>query len=369
MQDARHAGTTPTSPPTWRRAGRPWCARWSCSAARWREAGTWSQTGLARCYAALGPGPRGRRHRRRTSTAPCSTAWHEQPAPSRASCRSPAAPATDDRRGAAAPGARGRAATADARAPEALVLRFVADLTEVQVADVLDVPVGTGRPGPRRSDASTLPRCAGDSEVRATRRRTSRTSHRRAIAVAPAPRAVVVGPRSPPASLVAGRRGPGAPTAAGRRSTAAGRAGAPSSHRVAQPGRGGLVRRRTAAPRRTSTVRAAAAHATWSRLGAGVGVRRRRRRAVVYVGRRRRAHRARAQGPVGRRSSASDERGWVAWVDPAGDNPELVVYDVAQATIVGERIAGADRRTGPVAIDQDQRSTSCADGRTRSGSR
>ena len=26
-------GTTPTSLPTWRRAGRPWCARWCCSAA------------------------------------------------------------------------------------------------------------------------------------------------------------------------------------------------------------------------------------------------------------------------------------------------------------------------------------------------
>ena len=34
--------------------------------------------------------------------------------------------------------------------------------------------------------------------------------------------------------------------------------------------------------------------------------------------------------------AASDPLGWVAWVDPAGANPRLLVYDVGQADIIGE---------------------------------
>ena len=57
--------------------------------------------------------------------------------------------------------------------------------------------------------------------------------------------------------------------------------------------------------------------------------------------------------------AASDPLGWVAWVDPAGANPRLLVYDVGQADIIGE-LDLPDSRSGPqeepdtrpVAIDQ-----------------
>ena len=59
------------------------------------------------------------------------------------------------------------------------------------------------------------------------------------------------------------------------------------------------------------------------------------------------------------RFAASDQLGWVAWVDPAGANPRLLVYDVGQAAIIGELDLPASRSgpqeepdTHPVAIDQ-----------------
>ncbi|GAB3260834.1 hypothetical protein [Nocardioides dilutus] len=57
--------------------------------------------------------------------------------------------------------------------------------------------------------------------------------------------------------------------------------------------------------------------------------------------------------------AASDSLGWVAWVDPAGANPRLLVYDIAQADIISEldlppSTAGPQEEpdTHPVAIDQ-----------------
>jgi len=57
--------------------------------------------------------------------------------------------------------------------------------------------------------------------------------------------------------------------------------------------------------------------------------------------------------------ATSDALGWVAWVDPAGANPRLLVYDVGQADIIGELDLPASRAgpqeepdTRPVAIDQ-----------------
>lgn len=56
---------------------------------------------------------------------------------------------------------------------------------------------------------------------------------------------------------------------------------------------------------------------------------------------------------------SSDALGWVAWVDPAGENPRLLVYDVTRADIVGDldlpaSAAGPQDEpdTRPVAIDQ-----------------
>jgi hypothetical protein len=56
---------------------------------------------------------------------------------------------------------------------------------------------------------------------------------------------------------------------------------------------------------------------------------------------------------------SSDALGWVAWVDPAGANPRLLVYDVGQADIIGELDLPAsgsgpqeEPDTRPVAIDQ-----------------
>jgi hypothetical protein len=56
---------------------------------------------------------------------------------------------------------------------------------------------------------------------------------------------------------------------------------------------------------------------------------------------------------------SSDALGWVAWVDPAGANPRLLVYDIGQADIIGALDLPASRAgpqedpdTRPVAIDQ-----------------
>jgi hypothetical protein len=55
----------------------------------------------------------------------------------------------------------------------------------------------------------------------------------------------------------------------------------------------------------------------------------------------------------------SDPLGWAAWVDPAGPNPRLLVYDVGQSDIIAELVLPASRAgpqeepdTRPVAIDQ-----------------
>jgi hypothetical protein len=57
--------------------------------------------------------------------------------------------------------------------------------------------------------------------------------------------------------------------------------------------------------------------------------------------------------------ATSDQLGWVAWVDPAGPNPRLLVYDVGQSDIIAELDLPASRAgpqeepdTRPVAIDQ-----------------
>jgi hypothetical protein len=58
--------------------------------------------------------------------------------------------------------------------------------------------------------------------------------------------------------------------------------------------------------------------------------------------------------------TTSDQLGWVAWVDPAGTNPRLLVYDVGPGEIVAELDLPASRSgpqeepdTRPVAIDQE----------------
>jgi hypothetical protein len=58
--------------------------------------------------------------------------------------------------------------------------------------------------------------------------------------------------------------------------------------------------------------------------------------------------------------AVSNKLGWVAWVDPAGANPRLLVYDIGQADIVGDLDLPASRSgpqdepdTRPVAIDQE----------------
>lgn len=67
--------------------------------------------------------------------------------------------------------------------------------------------------------------------------------------------------------------------------------------------------------------------------------------------------------------ATSDRLGWVAWVDPAGANPRLLVYDVGQAGIIGELDLPVSRSgpqeepdTGPVAIDQETVYLTTADG-------
>jgi hypothetical protein len=57
--------------------------------------------------------------------------------------------------------------------------------------------------------------------------------------------------------------------------------------------------------------------------------------------------------------ATSDQLGWVAWVDPAGPNPRLLVYDVGPSGIIAELDLPASRAgpqeepdTRPVAIDQ-----------------
>jgi hypothetical protein len=58
--------------------------------------------------------------------------------------------------------------------------------------------------------------------------------------------------------------------------------------------------------------------------------------------------------------ATSDQLGWVAWVDPAGANPRLLVYDVGAGQVVGELDLPESRSgpqeepdTSPVAIDQE----------------
>lgn len=57
---------------------------------------------------------------------------------------------------------------------------------------------------------------------------------------------------------------------------------------------------------------------------------------------------------------ASDSLGWVAWVDPAGLNPRLLVYDIGQADIIAEldlpasRSGAREQPAAPIAIDQQR---------------
>jgi hypothetical protein len=60
------------------------------------------------------------------------------------------------------------------------------------------------------------------------------------------------------------------------------------------------------------------------------------------------------------RLATSDRLGWVAWVDPAGANPRLLVYDIGHANLVGELDLPRSRSgpqeepdTRPIAIDQE----------------
>lgn len=66
---------------------------------------------------------------------------------------------------------------------------------------------------------------------------------------------------------------------------------------------------------------------------------------------------------------ASDDLGWVAWVDPAGANPRLLVYDVGRSELLGELDLppgetgpGDLPDTRPVAIDQETVYFATADG-------
>ncbi|MBJ7358004.1 hypothetical protein [Nocardioides sp.] len=67
--------------------------------------------------------------------------------------------------------------------------------------------------------------------------------------------------------------------------------------------------------------------------------------------------------------AASDQLGWVAWVDPGGPNPRLLVYDVGQADLIGELDLPQSRSglqeapdTRPVAIDQETVYVTTSDG-------
>lgn len=52
---------------------------------------------------------------------------------------------------------------------------------------------------------------------------------------------------------------------------------------------------------------------------------------------------------------ASDEQGWVAWVDPAGGSPEVVVYDLtSRTTLARTALNGGAAESWPIAIDQDR---------------
>jgi hypothetical protein len=59
---------------------------------------------------------------------------------------------------------------------------------------------------------------------------------------------------------------------------------------------------------------------------------------------------------------ASDETGWVAWVDPRGRSPELVVYDLTAREVLARRILsppdprldGAGGDSHPIALDGDE---------------
>lgn len=67
--------------------------------------------------------------------------------------------------------------------------------------------------------------------------------------------------------------------------------------------------------------------------------------------------------------ATSDQLGWIAWVDPAGATPRLLVYDIGQADLVGELDLPRSRSgpqeqpdTRPVAIDQETIYVATAEG-------
>jgi hypothetical protein len=58
---------------------------------------------------------------------------------------------------------------------------------------------------------------------------------------------------------------------------------------------------------------------------------------------------------------ASDESGWVAWVDPRFESPQLVVYDVAARKVLASRtlpdtgvLGNGIERSHPIALDRDR---------------
>lgn len=53
--------------------------------------------------------------------------------------------------------------------------------------------------------------------------------------------------------------------------------------------------------------------------------------------------------------AASDKQGWVAWIDPGGGSPEVVVYDLtSRSTVARTALNGDADKSRPIAIDQDR---------------
>ena len=83
--------------------------------------------------------------------------------------------------------------------------------------------------------------------------------------------------------------------------------------------------------------------------------------AVVFVGDDGEVTRIGTTAP-GARLVASDESGWVAWVDPRDGSPELVVYDLTAREVLasrplpsaGARRGGAEAGSQPIALDGDK---------------
>ena len=344
--------------PTWRRAGRPWCARWSCSAARGRRPRTSRRPGWR---GATATGTRVRR----ADDVDAYVYAHRARRPGRPSRAGSPAPAEPRRRPRTPPttsccGRRSRSSSTGWTPTSArrVVLRFVADLSEAQVADVLDVPVesaqarithGLGRIDlagcGRRPDEpdERWPRSSGGraSRSRCRAARSTRSSPR------PAPSGVAGSPYASPAVVGRGRR-------RGRRADLARRTGSrpPDDLRARGVDAGAPTRCRwrgtptAGCTSRRSSVAVPAAAPTWSSSTAARSTAT-SEGTVAFVaadGQRRRIGRKDPDSPL----VASGDEGWVAWVDPGGRRaarPTLVVYDVSAGELARRPTSWRRRRT------------------------